>query len=82
MTNDLANMTKDAINALLATPLTPAQLKKVSKHDLIARFDAMPASDGAVRRRDVAIASTPLGAGTGGLRAARFAFCFGFLRPW
>jgi hypothetical protein len=42
---DLNTMTKDAINALLAAPLTASQLKKVSKAELIAMFDAMPASD-------------------------------------
>ncbi|MBY0352099.1 hypothetical protein [Tabrizicola sp.] len=42
---DLNTMTKEAINALLAAPLTASQLKKVSKADLIAKFDAMPASD-------------------------------------
>lgn len=42
---DLNTLTKDAINALLATPLTASQLKKKSKADLIAMFDAMPAAD-------------------------------------
>lgn len=42
---DLNAMTKEAINVLLAVPLTASQLKKVSKADLIAKFDAMPASD-------------------------------------
>lgn len=42
---DLNTLTKDAINALLAAPLTASQLKKKSKADLIAMFDAMPAAD-------------------------------------
>lgn len=42
---DLANLTKSQINALLATPLTASALKKTSKTDLVAMFDAMPASD-------------------------------------
>ena len=42
---DLNTMTKDALNALLAAPLTASQLKKKSKADLIAMFDAMPAAD-------------------------------------
>ena len=42
---DLINMTKSAINALLATPLTASQLKKKSHADLVAMFDAMSATD-------------------------------------
>ena len=42
---DLINMTKSAINALLATPLTASQLKKKSHADLVTLFDAMPAAD-------------------------------------
>jgi hypothetical protein len=42
---DLINMTKIAINALLATPLTASQLKKKSHADLVALFDAMSATD-------------------------------------
>lgn len=42
---DLNTLTKAAINALLATPLTTSQLKKTSHADLVAMFDAMPAAD-------------------------------------
>lgn len=42
---DLNTLTKAAINALLATPLTASQLKKTSHADLVAMFDAMPAPD-------------------------------------
>ena len=42
---DLNNMTKSAINALLATPLTASQLKKKSHADLVAIFDSMSATD-------------------------------------
>lgn len=42
---DLINMTKSAINALLATPLTASQLKKKSHADLVAMFDDMSATD-------------------------------------
>ncbi|MDF1716163.1 MAG: hypothetical protein P1U75_05760 [Antarcticimicrobium sp.] len=42
---DLTNMTKPAINALLATPLSASKLKKTPKDDLFALFDAMPAAD-------------------------------------
>lgn len=42
---DLNTLTKAAINALLAEPLAPAALKKATKADLIARFDAMDAAD-------------------------------------
>ncbi|PIV78574.1 MAG: hypothetical protein COW54_08635 [Rhodobacteraceae bacterium CG17_big_fil_post_rev_8_21_14_2_50_63_15] len=42
---DLNALTKSAINALLATPLTASQLKKKSHADLVAMFDAMSATD-------------------------------------
>ena len=42
---DLNAMTKAAINALLVTPLTASQLKKINHADLVAMFDAMPAVD-------------------------------------
>ncbi|MCB6177534.1 DUF3489 domain-containing protein [Rhodobacter sp. Har01] len=42
---DLINMTKAQVNALLASPLTASQLKKTSHADLVAMFDAMPATD-------------------------------------
>jgi len=42
---DLINMTKPAQNALLTTPLSASKLKKTAKADLIALFDAMPATD-------------------------------------
>lgn len=42
---DLINMTKAQINALLTAPLTASQLKKKSHADLVAMFDAMPATD-------------------------------------
>ena len=42
---DLNNMTKAAINALLAAPLSASALKKTSHADLVAMFDAMPATD-------------------------------------
>jgi len=42
---DLANLTKTELNALLDTPLSAAKLKKTSKADVVAMFDAMPASD-------------------------------------
>ncbi|KIN64918.1 hypothetical protein Z946_3812 [Sulfitobacter noctilucicola] len=42
---ELTNMTKPAINALLATPLSASKLKKTSKDELVALFDAMPATD-------------------------------------
>lgn len=42
---DLNTMTKAQINALLASPLSASALKKTSHSDLVAMFDAMPASD-------------------------------------
>ena len=42
---DLHNMTKAALNAFLAPPLSPSQLKKTTHADLIAMFDAMPPAD-------------------------------------
>ena len=42
---DLINMTKAQINALLAAPLSASALKKTAHADLVAMFDAMPASD-------------------------------------
>jgi hypothetical protein len=45
MTTDLSAMTKAAINALLAIPLTASQLKKTSHADLVAMFDVMNAAD-------------------------------------
>ena len=42
---DLNTLTKTQLNALLATPLSTSALKKTSKDDLIAMFDAMPAVD-------------------------------------
>jgi len=45
MTTDLNTMTKAEINALLAAPLSASQLKKTSHAALVAKFDAMPASD-------------------------------------
>ena len=41
---DLNTMTKSAINALLAAPLSASALKKTSHADLVAKFDAMPAT--------------------------------------
>lgn len=41
---DLNTMTKAAINALLAAPLSASALKKTSHADLVAMFDAMPAT--------------------------------------
>lgn len=41
---DMINLTKPAINALLATPLSATKLKKTSKDELVALFDAMPAA--------------------------------------
>lgn len=42
---DLNTMTKAAINALLAAPLSASALKKTSHAELVAMFDAMPATD-------------------------------------
>ncbi len=42
---DLNTLSKAELNALLAAPLTASQLKKTSKADLVAMFDAMPATD-------------------------------------
>ena len=42
---DLSTLTKAAINALLAAPLSASALKKTSHADLVAMFDAMPATD-------------------------------------
>ena len=42
---DLNTRTKAELNALLATPLNPSALKKKSHADLVAIFDAMPATD-------------------------------------
>lgn len=41
----MTHLTKTELNTLLATPLSPSKLKKTSKDDLIAMFDAMPAAD-------------------------------------
>ena len=54
---DLNTMTKAAINALLAAPLSASALKKTSHADLVAMFDAMPASD--ALDADIADAPTP-----------------------
>lgn len=57
---DLNTLTKAAINALLAEPLAPAALKKATKADLIARFDAMDAADAlAADLRDAREDDTP-----------------------
>lgn len=42
---DLNTLTKAELNALLATPLSASALKKTSKDDLVAMFDAMSATD-------------------------------------
>lgn len=42
---DLNTLTKTKLNALLVTPLSASALKKTSKDDLVAMFDAMPAAD-------------------------------------
>lgn len=43
--NDLTNLSKSELNAILASPLSASALKKTSKADLIAMFDAMPMTD-------------------------------------
>ena len=43
--NDLNTLTKSELNALLVTSLSASALKKASKADLVAMFDAMPAAD-------------------------------------
>jgi hypothetical protein len=45
MTQDLNTMTKAELNAMLAAPLTALALKKKAHADLVAMFDAMPATD-------------------------------------
>ncbi|MET4130013.1 hypothetical protein [Roseovarius sp. MBR-6] len=42
---DLINLTKTELNALLVTPLNASALKKTSKADLVAMFDAMSTTD-------------------------------------
>ena len=62
---DLNTMTKEAINALLATPLNASQLKKTSKDTLVAMFDAMPAADALdADLRDACADDTPPAAST------------------
>lgn len=57
---DLINMTKAQINTLLASPLSASALKKTSHADLVAMFDAMPASDALdADLRDARIDDTP-----------------------
>lgn len=45
MTRDVDTLTKSALNALLAQPLSASKLKKTSKGELVALFDAMPTKD-------------------------------------
>lgn len=42
---DLNTLSKNELNALLVTPLNASELKKTSKADLVAMFDAMSATD-------------------------------------